>query len=282
MMNVIEAGKALAEEVKLAYLYNRNREFITQIPCKIKADTDLIVNEVLLIAKLEEVSELIPKKALFSVRPSLGSLIHVDFPQRPDAYNLKVEWDGDILTLNFVIYGASLDFRWQYDYNDCTKRNLQDLLDKVENLNEEEKVRKVAKWVVSKIELRTGILSEEVDVSQQAIYNGTAIGDDETLAEVYLFYASLVGLNTDHYLIPNEPDDWDYRKSFFWNVVRIGGKEYCLDMVKMSEFYEEGQSVIFNPECELILTKELRDLDKYRAWAPVWRTQLPFSNVSPV
>lgn len=282
ILQATEAGKELAKAVDLAYQENKDREVTLQVECKTKAEADKIINEVLMTAKLEEVAELIPKKAFFLVRPSLGSLFYAVFPKRPEAYSLESKWDSSILTLYFVIYGESLDFRWQYEYNKYAKKNLQALLTRVEKLKEEDRALEVASWIVENIEVKLGVASDEVAVSQKAIWNGTAAGDDEVLAEAFLFYASLVGVDTDHYMFPKEIENWEQgKKPFFWNVVRIAGKEYYLDMVKMSEIKQQDIS-ISSSECLMLPKEKVEWLGEYQAWTPLWRDHLPFSEVSPV
>ena len=282
ILQATEAGKELAKAVTKAYQENKDWEITLRVECKMKAEADKIINEVLMTAKLEEVQELIPRKAFFLVRPSLGPLFYVTFPRRPEAYSLESKWDGEVLTLDFVVHGESLDFRWQYEYNDYAKKNLHDLLDRVEKLREEDRVLEVASWVVEKVEVKLGVSSDEVGVSQRALWEGTAVGDDEVLAEAFLFYASLIGIDTDHYMFPKEIEDWERgEKPFFWNVVKIEGREYYLDMVKMSEIKQQNGS-IRSSECQMFPKEKVEELGEYQAWTPAWRDYLPFSNVSPV
>lgn len=282
ILQVTEAGKELAKAVTKVYQANKDWEVTLQVECKTKAEADRIINEVLMTAKLEEVAELIPRKALFLVRPSLGSLFYTAFPKRPEAYSLEPKWDSSILTLYFILHGASLDFRWQHEYNYYAKKNLQDLLTRVEKLREEDRALEVACWVVEKVKVQLGASSDEIGVSQRALWDGTAVGDDEVLAEAFLFFASLVGIDTDHYLFPKEIGDWEQKKEpFFWSVVRIAGKEYYLDMVDVYECKKQEVSNC-SSECLMLPKEKVEWLGEYQAWTPLWRDHLPFSEVSPV
>lgn len=282
VLQATEAGKELAKAVDLAYQENKDWEVTLQVECKTKTEADKIINEVLMTVKLEEVAELIPRKAFFLVRPSLGSLFYATFPKRPEAYSLEPKWDGSVLTSYFVVHGESLDFRWQYEYNYYAKKNLHDLLIRIKDLDEREKVWGVAFWVVEKIEVKLGSSSDEVGISQRAIWERTAVGDDEALAEAFLFFGSLVGVDTEYYMFPKEIEDRECgKKPFFWNVVKIEGREYCLDMVRMSEIRQQNVS-IRSSECLMLLKEKVNGLNEYQELTPTWRDYLPFSNVSPV
>ena len=185
--------------------------------------------------------------------------------------------------MDFVIHGASTDFRWQYEYNDYTKQNLRDVLYRVEGLNEIQKSWEVASWVVEKIGMKLDVVSDDVYVTPQTIYYGSVAGDDETLAEAFLFFASLVGVDTDHYLSLKHGKD--NKKPFFLNAIKIEGKDYYLDMVAMNKFHEEcvkRNASICSSMCCLIPDDEMEDLEEYQVGVPYWKSHLPFSFVSPV
>lgn len=283
ILQATEAGKELAKTVAEAYDANENKELIVNVKCLQEQQVNRIIFEIVLEAKLEEVRELIPRKAMFFPRPSLGSLVYSEDSNRKSACSVEVVRVQDgVVELHFIIHGEEEEFRWQYAYNDYIKRNLHNLLDRVEKLREEDRVLEVASWVVEKVEVKLGVSSDEVGVSQRALWEGTAVGDDEVLAEAFLFYASLIGIDTDHYMFPKEIEDWERgEKPFFWNVVKIEGREYYLDMVKMSEIKQQNGS-IRSSECQMFPKEKVEELGEYQAWTPAWRDYLPFSNVSPV
>lgn len=66
-----EAGKELAKMVTEVYNANENREFTVNVKCLQEQSVSRIIYEIVLEAKLEEVRELMPRKAVFFPRPSL-------------------------------------------------------------------------------------------------------------------------------------------------------------------------------------------------------------------
>lgn len=268
ILQATEAGKELAKTVAEAYDANENKELIVNVKCLQEQQVNRIIFEIVLEAKLEEVRELIPRKAMFFPRPSLGSLVYSEDSNRKSACSVEVVRVQDgVVELHFIIHGEEEEFRWQYAYNDYIKRNLHNLLDRVEKLREEDRAWSVATWVSERIRVdKEDLVHAKIEATPKAVFEGMASGDDGTLAEAYLFYASLVGIDTNYYLCPKDPAAWDDATPFFWNVVKVRGESYYLDMMSVSE----GKG---------LLTKEQgKDWEVYEASFPAWDTFLPLTS----
>ena len=76
-----------------------------------------------------------PRKAVLFPRPSLGSLVYPESSGKPSVCSIGVvEFRKGAVELQFTIRGREEEFRWQYEYNDYIKKNLRNLLNRVENL----------------------------------------------------------------------------------------------------------------------------------------------------
>lgn len=277
-----EAGVELATMVNHAYHMNCDIPFTVKIECHNEAGIVPAIDEVLMTAKLEEVQELIPKKALFFARPSLGSLFHTEQKSRAETYSMTHEWKDRVLTMTFIIHGASPDFRWQYEYNYYTKKNLYEIFTRTKGLNEMDKAWEIATWLAEKVKADYNLLSEEVDVTPKAVSEGTAQADDEALADVYLFYAVLAGVDTEGCIYPENPEEWEDRTSFFMNVIEAGGKEYYLDMTEVKECnkaFEQTGSTIGRARYGLATAEQVKGFDLLTLRTPFWGTVVPFTNV---
>ncbi len=68
--------------------------------------------------------------------------------------------------------------------------------------------------------------------------------------------------------VQKDPAAWDDETPFFWNVVKVRGELYYIDMMSVGE----GKGLV---------TKEhVKDWEEYEVSFPVWNTFLPFTSKS--